>query len=163
MQTPSLSPAQRAYMNDPVSFRKRMERRAETLFADGYGVEPGDGTGLFTVTTPNGETYSVDALNTLCQCAYQQKAEIPQVPCKHLLGLEGLVVEVLTDLKTFAALGRPDWKTGRMASHNALLAHWQDTCDALQAAQAEADEDGRLDTEAAAIDGELRGSYGISF
>ena len=44
--TPNLSGAQRAYMNGPEAFRRRMQRRAEELFADGYRVEPGEEIGL---------------------------------------------------------------------------------------------------------------------
>ena len=149
MQTTSLSNAQRSYMADPEAFRKRMERRAEELWRDGYGVSIGE-VCTFHVHTPKGEMYTVAPLDEGCTCAYQQKAEIPQVSCKHLLGLDQLIEDQITEyLRHFNRyrLTDPtyakDWKTRA----NALSAHWRELlanteAQAEQARQAEEQADG---------------------
>jgi len=152
VQTPNLSGAQRSYMRDSEAFCKRMRERAEQLFWDGYSVQPGEEVGLFLVTTPTGEEYPINPLTADCACPFQQKAEIPQVPCKHLTGLEGLITEQLAQLQTFiqqhTLAGYTERAAGRQEEYDRLNDHWQATRDA----QAEPDLPDAWDAIACAAD-----------
>jgi len=130
-----------AYMKDPEAFKRKLERRAEELFVTGYEVNPGNGLGMFLVATPTGQTYTVDALNETCTCPFQ-KSEVP-LPCKHLQGLENLVVQMLDDLQAKAQLGYPGKAAGRMQQYHALETHWRETIGEVMQRQAEADAEGR--------------------
>jgi hypothetical protein len=147
MQTPdNLTPTMRSYMRDPEAFLRRMLERAETLFWEDYEVKPGDGTGKFTVTTPKGDAYTVNALSTdttaRCTCPYAQKGEVPEVSCKHFMGLENLIAETLSQLRTFVEqhnlAGFERHAAGRRAEYDLLNEAWNATLDELMDRQAEA-------------------------
>jgi hypothetical protein len=128
MQTHSLSNAQRGYMNDPKAFRSRMVQRASELWRDGYSVSIGE-VDMFHIETPKGDVYTVMPLDEGCTCAYQQQAEILQVPCKHLLGLEQIVEEQITSYLRVYHRNRltdptyaKDWKSRA----DTLSAHWRE-------------------------------------
>lgn len=124
---PRLSAPQRAYMNDPLGFEQKMRARAEELWNDGYEVCPEGTVGLFRVMTPQGAEYIVDALQEDCTCPYRQKTEVPQVPCKHLLGLSGLVEATLAFLKQFGLYGLPRLREERLREYRLLFQHWEST------------------------------------
>ncbi len=147
MQTPVLTSAQRSYMNDPKAFRERMNQRAADLWRDGYSVSLGEAD-TFHVHTPKDERYTVAPLAEGCTCPFQQEANIPQVPCKHLTGLEELIGHQATEYlriynryKLTDPVYAKDWK-GRA---DALSAHWREmlTAQAEQIRQAEEQEDGQ--------------------
>jgi hypothetical protein len=144
MQTPNLTPTMRSYMRDPEAFRKRMMERAENLFWEDYAVAPGDARGVFIVTTPKDEQYTVNALATdttaKCTCPYAQKGEVPEVPCKHFMGLESLIAETLQQLRTFVEqhnlAGFERHAATRLAEYNLLNDAWNATLDELMDRQA---------------------------
>jgi hypothetical protein len=145
MQTPELTPTMRSYMRDPEAFLKRMLERAANLFWEDYEVKPGNGTGKFTVTTPKGDAYTVDALaqdtTARCTCPYARKGEVPEVACKHAMGLENLIAETLSQLRTFIAshveTGHTRQAQKRQAEYDLLNDAWTATLDELIDRQAE--------------------------
>ncbi len=149
MQTPTLSATVRSYMRDPEAFAARMKTRAEELWLDGYTVEPADTgeLGVFAVNTPDGNRYLLNLLTEDCTCAYQQKHEIPQVPCKHLQGATQLIEE---QIAFYASLGNAAQSQGRTERawklyfhpRNHLLTAWNATKDAAQCREYEELEDG---------------------
>jgi hypothetical protein len=151
MQTTSISNAQRSYMTDPKAFRDRMHQRAAELWNDGYYVMPGYEVGEFFITTPQKEAYTVAPLQEGCTCAYQAKGGIPQVPCKHIAGLECLIGEQIRDyLRMYRQnkCGNQEQAIYWKRQHDALKAAWEETqaqANAVNdAAQIEAEmEDGR--------------------
>ena len=146
MQTTSISNAQRSYMNDPKAFRERMNQRAAELWNDGYYIMPGYEVGEFYITTPKNEAYTVAPLNEGCTCAYQTKGGIPQVPCKHLCGMELLIGEQIRDyLRMYRQnkVANPDQAAYWKRQHDTLKAAWED----VQAQANAIEEAARLEAE----------------
>lgn len=171
MQTPKLSNAQWAFTKDPEGFRNRMQQRAETLWYEGYTVEAADTLGAFLVNTPKGEQHTVNLLEQTCSCPYQTKAEVPQVPCKHLQGFgspeEGLLHEQLGYYRRAAQqhelAGRTEKAGERWKQYNTLLTAYTDARDEALCRQHDSEEGEHCFMDACAIDSELRGNYGVEF
>lgn len=118
MDTPHLSGSQRAYLFRQDEFLAGIRQRAESLFADGYDVEGSREPHVFRVNCPvskNGErtSYRVDPVRANCTCPfYTHQGSEPltdtgdRVPCKHLVGLPGLVHTTCCDLVRKRHLGR---------------------------------------------------------
>lgn len=103
MKADRLSPTQWAYLFDQENFLARLNHRANTLFENGYTVEPSGIPYVFAVLldTPQGEiTHLVNPILGTCTCRFFTKQETeplttgPPVACKHLRGLALLVCHV---------------------------------------------------------------------
>lgn len=125
MQAPRLTATQRSWMNDPEGFAKRMQERAAELWLEEYRVTATDETGVFTVHSPKGETYRVNVLTDDCTCAYQQKAGIPQVSCKHIQGLPFLVSEQLDFWKMLAQTAEKKAAPNNFSAERAVR-YWEE-------------------------------------
>ena len=175
METTTLNATQRSYMRDTRDFCKRMTERAEALWTEEYTVTAGTATGDFLVRSPKADLHTINLLAKTCTCPYQTKADVPQVDCKHLQGGEALITEQLAYWKMLANMAQRTAKPGNggagraegyWAQYHPLKAAW----DAYEAARDECnwtaweeEQDSRLFLEACAIDGDLRGNFGVEF
>jgi hypothetical protein len=128
-----LSPSQKAYRDNPQGFLERLGERAATLFEYGYRVYPGEDNHVFVVTNASRKEetqYRVNGLERTCDCpffAWQQAGEYlgedqTLIPCKHLLGLSGLVRKTRQEL----------YQRGKVTAFCALSTHWMKHLSALR-------------------------------
>src|SRR4051794_38684786 len=103
MEEDRLSPTQWAHLFDQENFLLRLDNRADTLFENGYWVEPTCTPCVFAVLldTPKGEiSYLVNPVCGTCTCRFFTKQETeplttgPPLACKHLRGLRLLICHV---------------------------------------------------------------------
>lgn len=166
-----LSATQWSWMRDPEGFEKRMQERANRLHQDGYFLEPGKETGVFDVMRYDSRAeafvrHTVNVLTGTCTCPFATKAEVP-CKCKHLLGAMTLAEAMLVQLTQAEAYckkkGELKFAMERFKARQDIVEAVNAVQDALMVKQYEEQEAGRAMCEADAIDGELRGSYGVEF
>ena len=125
---PRLSPAQKAYQDDPAAFQERLSQRASSLFENGYLVYPTDTPYLFAVVCDDKKgvrEYRVHWLDGTCDCAFHTRQVNGEyltpdqsiLACKHQQGLFVLVK------KTWRWL----YQTDQLTEMCALWVHWMKT------------------------------------
>jgi hypothetical protein len=101
------SPVQCAYWLDQANFLAGLRDRAQRLAECGYTVALTDVPHQFQVRHPEGDgerAYTVDPVAQTCTCPFFQRQQQEPltdhgtpVPCKHLLGLAGLLAHTRAD------------------------------------------------------------------
>jgi hypothetical protein len=114
-------------MLDRANFLARLEKRAQSLYADGYAVAPTEKLHVYRVSYQDGDgekAYRVDPIAQTCTCpCFRWQALEPLsedgavVICKHLRGLSGLISRTLTTLK----------ERQEVRLYYLLAAHWAGT------------------------------------
>ena len=103
MNDERLSSTQRAYLFDRENFLSRLDKRAETLFENGYTVDPTGTMYVFAVLLPTLQgdiSYLVNPVCSTCTCRFFTKQATeplttgPPLACKHLRGLRLLICHV---------------------------------------------------------------------
>ena len=137
--TPHLNGSQRAYLFRRDQFLAGIKQRAEALFTEGYSVHADREPHVFVVICPDKKGslpfYRVDLWRQSCTCPfYTRQGSEPltgdgtRVPCKHLVGLPGLIHATCRDHVHKRNLGRYYrlWVQWRRASalRPDLTAHW---------------------------------------
>ena len=126
--TARLSPAQKAYQDDPDAFHERLVQRASHLFENGYLAYPTDTPHLFAVVCDDKKgvrEYRVHWLNRTCECAFHTRQAGGEylthdqtiLACKHQQGLFVLVK------KTWRWL----YQTDQLTEMCTLWVHWMQT------------------------------------
>lgn len=106
---PNLTPSERGYLFNRDSFLAGIKERGAKLFENGYRVFATGEPYVFVVSVPykfGEKLYFVNVVKGTCTCPFVQEQETKPltsdgaiIACKHLEGIETLVIKTARELK----------------------------------------------------------------